>query len=51
MIHALCEGSLTELLLICAAKDEDPLSSIMPPDDGQNYYAPNAVKIKPVEDV
>jgi hypothetical protein len=23
----------------------------MPPDEGQNHYSPNAVKIKPVEDV
>jgi hypothetical protein len=51
MICALCDMSLTELLLICAANNDDPLSSIMPPDDGQNHYTPNAVKIKLVEDV
>ena len=49
--HSLCDASLTELLFVCAAKDDDPLSSIMPPDDGQNHYSPNVVKIKPVEDV
>jgi hypothetical protein len=51
VVHSCCGVSLTELLFVCAAKDDDPLSSIMPPDDGQNHYAPNAVKIKPVEDV
>ena len=34
-----------------AAKEDDPLHSIMPPEEGQNKYSPNAVKIKPVEDV
>jgi len=51
VVHSLCEVSLTDLLFVCAAKDDDPLSSIMPPDDGPNHYAPNVVKIKPVEDV
>ena len=51
LLRSLCEVSLTELLFVCAAKDDDPLSSIMPPDDGQNHYSPNVVKIKPVEDV
>lgn len=47
----LCELPSVKFLLIYAAKDDDPLNSIMPPDDGQNHYSPNAVKIKPVEDV
>jgi hypothetical protein len=40
-----------KFLLIYAAKEDDPLNSIMPPDEGQNHYSPVAVRIKPVEDV
>jgi hypothetical protein len=47
----LCELPLAKCLLIYAAKEDDPLNSIMPPDEGQNHYSPVAVKIKPVEDV
>ncbi|XP_023714671.1 uncharacterized protein LOC111868342 [Cryptotermes secundus] len=50
-LYNTCRVNYTQGHIIAYPKDDDPLNSIMPPDDGQNHYSPNAVKIKPVEDV
>ncbi|XP_066995534.2 uncharacterized protein [Anabrus simplex] len=52
-LYNTCRVNYTQGDVIAYAKDDDPLNGIMPPEDkgGQHQYAPNAVKIKPVEDV
>ncbi|XP_069693826.1 uncharacterized protein [Periplaneta americana] len=50
-LYNTCRVNYTQGHIIAYPKEDDPLNSIMPPDEGQNNYSPNAVKIKPVEDV
>ncbi|GFG38587.1 hypothetical protein Cfor_01636 [Coptotermes formosanus] len=50
-LYDTCRVNYTQGHVIAYSNNDDPLSSIMPPDDGQNHYTPNAVKIKLVEDV
>ncbi|KAK7868767.1 hypothetical protein R5R35_002559 [Gryllus longicercus] len=51
-LYSTCRVNYTQGDIIAYAKEDDPLTGTMPPEDkGGHQYAPNAVKIKPVEDV
>ncbi|KAF4528383.1 hypothetical protein B566_EDAN017003 [Ephemera danica] len=51
-LYNVCRVNYTQGGVIAYNKEEDPLTSCMPGDwEGQSNYSPNAVKIKPVEDI